>query len=272
MIRTRDGFNAAINKLSFGKRLPSAVYVIRTDQLNTHPELCAAIRRAKIAARPPETWNLLKLHTKEFAITFLTYPDFDKVPHPALAAATKINLNTGSVTRTDFHQRANPPILHRKETFLPPGDHRTLVYAALTRREEEAGLYRDPSRIGLHIQWQTLLKQLGLAYEGPPLASERETLSVSALENRTMPAVAHPFRNHEISHKPPVAGFPQVSTLRFHSGLLKQKTAVPNEHSGHVEWQSNSELHQVERLDRFDKGGIISDVSLLCGERKLNYT
>src|SRR5437867_13110514 len=124
MTKTRNVFNAAIDKLSFGKRLPGAVYVIRTDQLNMHPELCAAIRRAEIAARPPEAWNLLKLHTKESAITFLTYPDFDKVPHPGLAAATKINLNTGTVTRTDYYQRANPPILHRKETFLPQGDHR----------------------------------------------------------------------------------------------------------------------------------------------------
>ena len=190
MIRGRNGFNAAIDKLSFGKRLPGAVYVIRTDHLNTHPELCAAIRRAEVAARPPEAWNLLKLHTEEFAITFLTYPDFDKVPHPALAAATKINLNTGSVTRTDYSHRANPPILHRKETFLPPGDHRVLRYAALTRREEEAGLYHDPSRIGLRIQWQALLKRLGLAYEGHTLISEREILAPVALENSTTQEVA----------------------------------------------------------------------------------
>jgi DNA phosphorothioation-associated putative methyltransferase len=190
MILDRKGFNAAIGKLPFGKQLPEAVYIIRTDELKKYPDLYATIHRAEIAARPSEPWNLLKFHTEEFAITFLAYPDFDTDPHPALAASTKINLTTGTVTRTDYHQRANPPILHRKETCLPPGDHRAAGYAALTRREEEAGLYRDPSRIGLRIQWQALLKQLGLTYEGHTLISEREILTASAPENRTMLDVA----------------------------------------------------------------------------------
>ena len=113
-----------------------------------------------------DNWNLLKLHTREHAITFLVYPDFDNDPHPALATATKINLRTGTVVRTDFRQRANPPILHRKETFLPPNDPRGVEFAALTRQEEHHGLYREPSKIGLRVYWQTLLTRLGLAYEG----------------------------------------------------------------------------------------------------------
>jgi len=118
------------------------------------------------AARPDPEWNLLKLHTDQVAVTFLTYPNFDSHPHPALAEATKINLNTGAVVRTDYRNRANPPILHRKETFLPPGDPRIDSFAALTEAEEAEGLYREPSKIGLRIAWQTLLKRKGLAYDG----------------------------------------------------------------------------------------------------------
>jgi len=50
--------------------------------------LLETIQRAQVAATPDPHWNLLKLHTDQFAITFLTYPDVDSDPHPALAAKT----------------------------------------------------------------------------------------------------------------------------------------------------------------------------------------
>ena len=83
-----------------------------------------ATKRAETAASPPPEWNLLKLHTNEFALTLLSYPEFDTDPHPVLAEATKTNLNTGSMIRTNYRARTNSPILHRKETFLPAEDPR----------------------------------------------------------------------------------------------------------------------------------------------------
>jgi DNA phosphorothioation-associated putative methyltransferase len=162
---------ACVEAMRYGKRLPGAVYVARTGPNGFPVELWKTICRAETAARPDPAWNLLKIHTEQFAFTFLSYPDFDSDPHPALAEATKINVGTGSVVRTDYRARPNPPILHRKETFVPPDDPRVPGFAALTKREEEAGLYRDPSRIGLRVQWLTLLKRLGLAYAGHSLIS-----------------------------------------------------------------------------------------------------
>ena len=142
------------------------VYLHRaaTSQLSFY--LQKEISRAYLAARPTPAWNIAKLHADQFAISFLSYPDFENDPHPALAEATKINLNTGSMVRTDYRGRANPPILHRKETFLDKSDARAASFAALTKQEEEAGLYRDPSRIGLRMQWLTLLERLNFSYEG----------------------------------------------------------------------------------------------------------
>jgi DNA phosphorothioation-associated putative methyltransferase len=171
---------ACVKEARYGKRLPDAVYILRPAQGDVPPELWVTISRAEIAAQPDPAWNLLKIHTDHFAFTFLSYPDFDTDPHPALAEATKINLNTGSIVRTDYRTRANPPILHRKETFLPPNDQRIPDFAALTKREEEAGLYRDPSRIGLRVQWLTLLKRLGLAYEGHSLISVEKEVPETA--------------------------------------------------------------------------------------------
>lgn len=166
----RTDFVRWINTLTFGKRLPTAVYIHRPEDWgNVPPELAVTVERAMNAVQPDPDWNLLKLHTDAVAVTFLTYPNFDSDPHPALAEATKINLNTGAVVRTDYRKRANPPILHRKETFLPSDDPRREVFSQLTKQEEAAGLYRDPSRIGLRIHWQTLLKRMGLAHDGHSL-------------------------------------------------------------------------------------------------------
>ncbi len=145
---------ACVEAMRYGKRLPGAVYVVRPGPNDLPVELWKTICRAETAARPDPAWNLLKIHTEQFAVTFLSYPDFDSDPHPALAEATKINVATGSVVRTDYRARPNPPILHRKETFVPQGDPRVPGFAALTKREEEAHGGRRSG--GRHASRQTL--------------------------------------------------------------------------------------------------------------------
>lgn len=169
--------------LSYGKRLPGALYILRPQQGDVCSDIWGIISRAELASRPDPAWNLLKIHTDQVAFTFLTYPDFDTNPHPALAEASKINLNTGSVSRSDYRKRANPPILHRKETFLPPSHPRIFEYRALTEREEEAGLYRDPSRIGLRVQWLMLLKRLGFSHQGHSLCTIEKVPSETTYSN-----------------------------------------------------------------------------------------
>ena len=167
-----EAFRDLVREIGYGKKVVDAVYVLATEDKPFTSELSAEVRRAELAAQPREDWNLLKFHLKEYGITFLSYPDFDSDPHPALKHATKINLNSGRVVRTDYSKRANPPILHRKETFLPPADLRIETFSALTKQEEEAGLYRDPSRIGLRLYWTSILKKKGLGFEGHQLISQ----------------------------------------------------------------------------------------------------
>jgi hypothetical protein len=52
----------------------------------------------------------------------LSYPDFDRDPHPALLRSVKLSLQTLVLDCWDYAGSQNPPILHRKETFLP-ADH-----------------------------------------------------------------------------------------------------------------------------------------------------
>lgn len=222
-----DAFRRLNRFLSFGKKLPDAVYVIRPRPENVSLELGKIIKRAVVAAEPSPSWNLLKIHTDQCALTFLTYPDFDKDPHPSLAEATKINLNTGSIVRTDYRARSNPPILHRKETFLPPNDSRIPTFAALTKQEEEAGLYRDTSRIGLRVQWQTLLKRLRLKHEGHMLLSLRRKTDGSISAETEKPEV--------VRHRTAIKRYDLSKPVKqlLERGLLRKKDTFFDYGCGH---------------------------------------
>jgi hypothetical protein len=179
-----------VASIGYGKNLPDALYLFRPRQQDVPLDVWDMISRAEVAAQPDPSWNLLKIHRREVAVTFLTYSEFEVEPHPALAEATKINLNSGSIVRSDFRQQVNPPILHRKETFLPRNDPRICSYAALTKEEEKAGLYRDPSRIGHRVQWLALLQRLNLDYKRHTLVSRPVQRPESESGNGEKPDIA----------------------------------------------------------------------------------
>ena len=83
----QDVHHGMLESLTFGKRLPGAVYLFRPRECDVPPELWATIRRAEVAAQPALSWNLLKIHTDQFAFTFLSYPEFDTDPHPVASGA-----------------------------------------------------------------------------------------------------------------------------------------------------------------------------------------
>ena len=64
---------------------------------------------------------MIKLHRQSGKVSYLVYPDFDADPHPALLRSIKLSLRTRELDCHDYASSANPPVLHRKETFLPPG-------------------------------------------------------------------------------------------------------------------------------------------------------
>jgi len=101
LFMTLEEIRSALASLGYGKKLPDATYISRPDLSGTLISIFAEVRRAEIAAQPREDWNLLKIHTREYGVTFLSYPDFDSDPHPVLVHSTKINLNSGRVVRTD---------------------------------------------------------------------------------------------------------------------------------------------------------------------------
>ena len=92
--------------------------------------------------------NLIKLHRHSGKVSYLVDPDFETAPHPALLRSIKLSLRTRDLDCHDYATSTNPPILHRKETFLPPGHELVAKFARLTRQEEKHGLLDETATIG----------------------------------------------------------------------------------------------------------------------------
>jgi hypothetical protein len=84
----------------------------------------------------------------------------------ALARCVKLNLRTRQIECYDYGQSANPPVLHRKESFLHADNPLREKFALSTRQEEKAGLLEDASGIGSRDGWVRRLTERGFALRG----------------------------------------------------------------------------------------------------------
>ncbi len=167
-----DEYSAAVAQLPFGKKLPDAVYIysLAGDLPEPLRSLVVPLRQR---LQLTEAFNVVKFST-DFAVSFLEYRDFFTDPHPSLARAIRVNLAAGKVKELQYDIRVNPPILHRKETLLPLDHPDRPRFAQLTQQEEDAGLFDDPRTIGFKANWESLLQEKGLGYEGHALVQRGE--------------------------------------------------------------------------------------------------
>ncbi len=155
-----------LERLTFGKRLPGALYAAREEGSDFGPELNQLLAQLAVDFEVGPEFNLIKFRTGELKVSFLSYPNFMEDPHPALRHAVTIDLASGKARHTDYADNLNPPILHRKETFLAPEHPRRAGFAALTKAEEAAGLYEHTATIGFKLNWERLLWEKGVVIEG----------------------------------------------------------------------------------------------------------
>ena len=162
-----------LSRISHGKRLPSALYVFRDTANDFDPKLNQLLAQLAVVFEVGPEFNLIKFRTDELKLSFLSYPDFMDDPHPTLRHAVTIDLASGKARHTDYADNLNPPILHRKETFLAPEHPRRAVFAALTKAEEAAELYEHTATIGFKLNWERLLREKRVVIEGHTLQSAK---------------------------------------------------------------------------------------------------
>jgi hypothetical protein len=91
-----------------------------------------------------------------------------------LVRSIKLSLRTRDFECLDYSKSNNPPILHRKETFLDPGHPLHGKFARLTRQEETRGLLDDASSIGTREGWKTKLTSMGYTIRGHKVVKESQ--------------------------------------------------------------------------------------------------
>ena len=106
-------------------------------------------------------YNVLKLDRRS-RISFLMYQDFSE-SFPVLDLAFSCNLRKGTVRKTNYLRRSNPPILHRKELLLREDDPLVPTAVRLTEQLEAHGAFTYSSSIGTRNGWMARLESIGLS-------------------------------------------------------------------------------------------------------------
>ena len=161
---------ACCNQSAIGKRLPSAFYI----HISALPNLDLTLQSYEQVARrylpQPIAPTLIKFSTAQPKISYLFYPEFEADAHPALQQSIQVDLSTGQVSSRDYRDADNPPVLHRKETFLSPSHPHYSEFAELTRQQVSLGLLNNSREIGTRFGWQQRLNAHQIELHGHRLA------------------------------------------------------------------------------------------------------
>lgn len=160
----------ALNSCKTGKVLPDAIYIHPSyiDSLPAPVRVKVEIAR-KLIGNIDEC-NMLKINKEKDKVSFLVYEDFDKIAHPALLYSIVCDIPKNHIKFWDFRSRENPPILHRKDTFVGEDYPHFSKFEKLTLKEEKAGLLGH-NFIGTRLRWEQFLTQEGFEIKGHQLKS-----------------------------------------------------------------------------------------------------
>ena len=192
---------ASCRKSPIGKLTPTALYVhesalSKVSLMARLYEGCARQFLGRVHGA-----NIVKLHLGEPMVSYLSYPEFDKDPHPALAFALTVHLQTFRIRTRNYTASRNRPILHRKELFVTSEYPAYKKFARISRIEESKGLYEDTRRIGFEAGWNETLAQKGLYLRGHRLLVARGRRSESV--HRTAHALPS---KRTLDHRYPLFG------------------------------------------------------------------
>lgn len=148
---------------SIGKHLPNALYVHSSALSKLDPLLQDYERQARSLIENTNSATIIKFGIDRPKISYLYYPDFDPDPHPQLHQSIVVDLAIEHVSVRQYHNSHNPPILHRKETFVTPDYPNYQNFAELTQQESALGLLDNSRHIGTLQEWTRLLLQQGIS-------------------------------------------------------------------------------------------------------------
>ena len=137
-IGQQENIKKAARASEVGKLVGEDLYVHRSALHLVPRELRLVHACAEMIVGPLEA-DLIKFKLKQKAVSFLYYKDFDSDPHPSLSLSIKVDLQSGKHYWRNYSTGENPPILHRKESFVAPDYPSRALFERLTQAEDKAG-------------------------------------------------------------------------------------------------------------------------------------
>jgi hypothetical protein len=161
-----EAVDLACRTATVGKLTPEALYAHSSTLAFLPPLLRVYEGCARALVGTVEEANVLKFNRRDARVSYLSYPGFERDPHPPLHNAVVASLSKLRVDFRDYRESANPPILHRKEALVATDHPLWGKFARLTAQEERLGLYADPTAIGTKAGWTEILAQAGVQLRG----------------------------------------------------------------------------------------------------------
>jgi len=157
-----DKYKSLVAKMPLGKSLPDAIYVHESAVTYLPIELQNLISNVASALKIDRNeWNLLKFFKRDFKLTYLHYPDFEVYAYPPLKKSHSVDLEKLSFRTVNYADSPNPPILHRKETFIHKSHPSLILFEEITKEGELAGLFNNTRSIGFKVNWENKIQSLG---------------------------------------------------------------------------------------------------------------
>ena len=169
-LRNQEAIDRSCGDAPVGKILPGALYVHHSALARLPPLLRVYEGCGHQLAGSVEGVTLVKLARRQPKVSYLVYPEFDRVGHPALAESFIGDLAKLNLYHRDYRSASSPPILHRKELLVSRDDPRHRRFARLSAREEALGLLSAGRSVGTRNEWDAVLRKRGVSIRGHQVA------------------------------------------------------------------------------------------------------
>jgi DNA phosphorothioation-associated putative methyltransferase len=164
-----DEIDLACKESKIGKLLPTALYIHRSYLEYLSPILRIYVGCAQVLVGEVDDANIIKIHRHTGKVSYLKYEKFDQKAHPELGEAVTVFLKGLDIRNRDYSDSENPPILHRKETFLMEDYLNYEKFKLLSEKEEAEELLGEATKIGFQKQWEERLAERGYRIRGHQL-------------------------------------------------------------------------------------------------------